>query len=94
MFGRILLPLDGSKAGEAIIPYATQVAHALGSPLTLFHAASGGRVRGPVPAVFSSRGRRRGRLRLHEPGKTPPPPSEADGTCHTRTLPQGRGRVC
>ena len=48
MFGRILLPLDGSKAGEAIIPYATQVAHALGSPLTLFHAASGGRVRGPA----------------------------------------------
>ena len=47
MFGRILVPLDGSAAGEAIIPYAGQVARALGSPLTLFHAASGGRSRGP-----------------------------------------------
>ena len=47
MFGRILLPLDGSKAGEAIIPYAAQVARALGSPLTLFHASGGGRSRGP-----------------------------------------------
>lgn len=47
MFGRILLPLDGSKAGEAIIAYAAQVARGLGSPLTLFHASGGGRSRGP-----------------------------------------------
>ena len=47
MFGRILLPLDGSTPGEAIIPYAAQVARALGSPLTLFHASGGGRSRGP-----------------------------------------------
>ena len=47
MFGRILLPLDGSPPGETIIPYAGQVARALGSPITLFHAATGGRSRGP-----------------------------------------------
>ncbi len=47
MFGRILLPLDGSSPGEAIIPYAAQVARALAAPLTLLHVSGGGRSRKP-----------------------------------------------
>lgn len=47
MFGRILLPLDGSSPGEAIIPYAAQVAQAVGAAVTLLHVSGGGRNRKP-----------------------------------------------
>ncbi|PPD58744.1 universal stress protein [Dehalogenimonas etheniformans] len=38
MFKRILLPLDGSEAAEAVIPYAEEMAKRMGSTLILFHA--------------------------------------------------------
>jgi nucleotide-binding universal stress UspA family protein len=37
LFGRILVPLDGSIAGEAAIPFAEALAHSLGSELVLFY---------------------------------------------------------
>ena len=38
MFKRILLPLDGSDAAEAVIPYAEEMALRMGSNIVLFHA--------------------------------------------------------
>lgn len=38
MFKRILIPLDGSEAAEAVIPYAEEMAKRMGSSLILFHA--------------------------------------------------------
>ncbi|APV44508.1 Nucleotide-binding universal stress protein, UspA family [Dehalogenimonas formicexedens] len=38
MFNNILLPLDGSEAAEAVIPYAEEMAKRMGSSLVLFHA--------------------------------------------------------
>jgi nucleotide-binding universal stress UspA family protein len=37
LFGKILLPLDGSIAGEAAIPFVEALAHSLGSELVLFY---------------------------------------------------------
>ena len=37
MMNRILIPLDGSKLGEAVVPYASQLAKGLGASMTLFH---------------------------------------------------------
>jgi nucleotide-binding universal stress UspA family protein len=38
LFKRILIPLDGSEAAEAVIPYAEEMAKRMGSSITLFHA--------------------------------------------------------
>ena len=38
MFKRILLPLDGSDAAEAVIPYGEEMARRMGSSLVLFHS--------------------------------------------------------
>jgi hypothetical protein len=37
MFGRILLPLDGSEVAEMAIPYAKEFAGRLGSEIVLYH---------------------------------------------------------
>ena len=36
LFGKILLPLDGSEAGESALPYITAIAQKLGSEVILF----------------------------------------------------------
>jgi nucleotide-binding universal stress UspA family protein len=39
---RVLLPLDGSKAGEAAVPYAKKLIDKLGSEVILFEVVAGG----------------------------------------------------
>ena len=39
MVNRILVPLDGSKISESIVPYVSLVAHALHASMTLLHVA-------------------------------------------------------
>ena len=40
MFERILLPLDGSRLGEGIIPYVGQIARGFGARVTVLYVAS------------------------------------------------------
>ncbi|MBF8299207.1 MAG: UspA domain protein [Dehalococcoidia bacterium] len=39
MFKKVLIPVDGSRHSEAIIPQASQIAAALGAEVTVFHAS-------------------------------------------------------
>src|SRR5881296_196132 len=42
MFQYILAPVDGSRLSHSVLPYATQVAKAMGLPIVLLHSVDPG----------------------------------------------------
>jgi nucleotide-binding universal stress UspA family protein len=57
MFGRILLPLDGSRRSERALPYAAGLAKVFGSELALLHDETIGLRGDDVPASADALGR-------------------------------------
>ncbi len=84
MYGRILVPLDGSELAEQVIPYARLVAGALGSRIELL------RVLVPVPREMGEASRRRYRERADQDLSGVRTALEAAGLTVTASVQEGR----